>query len=91
MKYIYKIQRLIVLSSSLVLIIIESAWAMQCGTHLITANEDDPISRSDVESKCGSPDSKSGNTWIYIKGNEEYRLIFDENGLRDIFSEMKQE
>ena len=66
--------------------------SMRCGTHLITTGgRSNQISFAEVQRLCGSPYAKSGNTWIYYKGNQVYRLKFsDSGGLREIYREMKR-
>lgn len=73
------------------LFVSESALAsMRCGTSSITGGQRNRISQAEVERLCGTPYSKSGGTWIYIKGNRVYRLKFTEGGLREIYSEMRR-
>lgn len=59
---------------------ISSAFAgsMRCGTHLIDA--DSGLTKAQVESKCGPPDSSQGNVMYYTKNNMKYRLHFDDGG-----------
>jgi hypothetical protein len=67
----------------------ESAWAMRCGTHLITAGRSPGPSQIEVLQKCGEPYSQSGNRWIYVKGQSIYRLLFSEiSGLVSIKQEI---
>ena len=71
----------------------EFAFAsMRCGTHLITTGErSSQMSFAEVQRLCGAPYAQSGNTWIYYKGNQVYRLKFsDGGGLREIYREMKR-
>ena len=73
------------------LFLAESVLAsMRCGTTSITSGQRNRISQAEVERLCGPPYSKSGGTWIYLKGNRVYRLKFTEGGLREIFSEMQR-
>jgi hypothetical protein len=55
--------------------------------------QDDQIngqSRTDVEAKCGTPESSSGNDLYYKKGNVTYRLHFnDGNELESITEEVE--
>ena len=67
-----------------------SIASMRCGTHLITTGGKNRIPAAEVERLCGSPYSKSGSTWLYIKGNQVYRLKFSGDGLREIYSEMRR-
>jgi hypothetical protein len=62
----------------LIVVCSQSAYAMRCGTHLISAGRSNGISKDDVIRKCGAPYSQSGNYWIYMKGNSVYRLRFSE-------------
>lgn len=68
----------------------ETVMAMRCGSHIITAGEVNGITRGEVQSKCGAPYSTYGNTWVYIKGNEVYRLKFSGSTLEEIHQEMKR-
>ena len=65
--------------------------SMKCGVHLITAGKSPGHSKYEVEKKCGTPYSKSGNSWLYVKGNTIYRLRFGENsGLKTIHKELSR-
>jgi len=64
--------------------------SMRCGTSQITAGERNRTSQAEVVKKCGTPYSKSGGTWIYVKGNQVYRLKFGEGGLKEVYSEIKR-
>jgi len=76
---------LFVLSSQLA-----SAGSMTCGTHMIQDDQINGQSRTDVEAKCGAPDSSSGNDLYYKKGNVTYRLHFnDGNELESITEEVE--
>ncbi len=74
----------------------ESLWAaMRCGTHLITDGKSPGPSEIEVMRKCGEPYSRSysrsGNSWIYVKGGSTYRLRFSENsGLVSIKREIER-
>ena len=69
-----------------------SIASMRCGTHLIsTGGRSNQTSFAEVQRLCGAPYAKSGNTWIYYKGSQIYRLKFSDNGnLREIYREMKR-
>ena len=64
--------------------------SMRCGTHLITTGGKTLTPAAEVERLCGPPYSKSGRTWLYVKGNVIYRLKFSESGLREIYKEMRK-
>lgn len=66
-----------------------SAGSMKCGTHLIEDGQLTGQSRSEVEEKCGTPASSSGNNLYYKIGNGTYRLHFnDGNELESITEEV---
>ena len=57
------------------------AGDMECGTHLITDDEINGQSKSEVREKCGDPNEEYGNNWHYKK--EEgltYILHFNDDG-----------
>jgi hypothetical protein len=55
-----------------------SADSMMCGTHMIQDDQIPGQSRSEVEAKCGTPVSVSGDTMYYVDGNVTYRLDFND-------------
>jgi hypothetical protein len=66
------------------------AGSMMCGTHLIEDGQINGQSRSEIEEKCGTPDSSSGNELYYEQGNVTYKLHFnDSNELESITEEVK--
>jgi len=67
-----------------------SAGTMTCGTHMIQDDQTPGQSRSDIEGKCGAPESSSGDDMYYKKGNVMYRLHFnDGNELESITEEVE--
>jgi hypothetical protein len=67
-----------------------SAGSMTCGTHMIQDDQIPGQSRSEVEEKCGTPESSSGDEMYYKKGNVTYRLHFnDGNELETIAEEVE--
>lgn len=64
---------LFVLASQLAL-----AGTMTCGTHMIQDDQIPGQSRSEVEEKCGTPESSSGDDTYYKQGNVTYRLHFND-------------
>lgn len=67
-----------------------SADSMMCGTHMIQDDQIPGQSRSEVENKCGTPQSVSGNTLFYVDGNVTYRLDFnDADELESITAEVE--
>jgi hypothetical protein len=61
------------------------AGSITCGTHTIEDGQITGQSRSEVEEKCGPPESSVGNELYYKKGNVTYRLHFnDSNELESI-------
>ena len=55
-----------------------SADSMTCGTHMIQDDQIPGQSRSEVEGKCGTPESSSGDDMYYKQGNVTYRLHFND-------------
>ena len=65
--------------------------SMRCGRHLIVAggNRDSAV-MYEVLKKCGEPEAKQGNTWIYTQGNMQRILTFNfESRLQRIESRRK--
>jgi len=66
------------------------AGSMMCGTHMIEDGQITGQSRSEVEEKCGPPESSFGNELYYKKDNVTYRLHFnDSNELESITEEVE--
>ena len=59
---------------------VASAGSMRCGTDLIEDGQIPGQPRTEVEGKCGPPDSASGDNMYYKKGNTTYRLHFNGSG-----------
>ena len=56
------------------------ASAMKCGTHIISAGQENSPGQYEVLKRCGEPDSRQGNTWIYERGSVTRTIRFDRNG-----------
>ena len=55
--------------------------SMKCGTHLINGNGGRDSARMyEVLKKCGEPEAKYGDTWIYVQGNMRRILTFNWEG-----------
>ncbi len=55
--------------------------SMRCGTYLIHAGGGkDSAGMYEVLKKCGEPEVKNGNTWIYVQGNAHRTLTFNAEG-----------
>ena len=71
------------------IVMTESAMAygsMRCGTHIITSNPAGPSGKYEVLKRCGEPDERYGDTWIYKKGSVTNSLEFSSNGqLKNIY------
>ena len=65
-----------------------SADSMTCGTHMIQDDQIPGQSRSDVEGKCGTPESSSGDEVFYKKGNVSYRLHFNDGDKLESITEV---
>ncbi|MDJ0778340.1 MAG: DUF2845 domain-containing protein [Gammaproteobacteria bacterium] len=64
------------------------AYALRCGTHLISGGDRDSPGKYEVLKRCGEPDFQSGNTWVYRSGGRATVLSFSSNGqLYDIQKE----
>ena len=75
--------KLTIFSMSLTLLLFSQptlAENMECPGGIIQGDLPDPVTIGQVKSKCGGPDSRDGETWIYKKGMFEYRLQFSSNG-----------
>lgn len=57
-----------------------SAGSMRCGVHLIQDQVRNGPGKYEVEKKCGEPDGRYGNTWIYEIKGRKYVLNFKDNG-----------
>jgi hypothetical protein len=54
---------------------------IRCGTHLIHGDGGKDSARMyEVLKKCGEPEAKNGNTWIYLQGNMRRILTFNFDG-----------
>ncbi len=52
--------------------------SMRCGTYLIYGGGGrDSAMMYEVLKKCGEPEAKNGNTWIYIQGSTQRVLTFN--------------
>jgi len=55
--------------------------SMRCGTNLIYAGGGkDSAGMYEVLKKCGEPEAKNGNTWIYVQGSMRRILTFNFEG-----------
>ena len=55
--------------------------SMRCGTYLIHAGGGkDSAGMYEVLKKCGEPEVKNGDTWIYLQGNMRRVLTFNFEG-----------
>jgi hypothetical protein len=70
---------------------VASDRSVRCGTYLIYAGGGkDSASMYEVLKKCGEPEAKTGNNWIYIQGSMLRILTFNYEGrLQTIESERK--
>ncbi len=60
---------------------IASDRSIRCGTYLIHAGGGkDSAGMYEVLKKCGEPEAKNGNTWIYLQGNMRRILTFNYEG-----------
>ncbi len=55
--------------------------SIRCGVHLIHGGGGkDSSGMYEVLKKCGEPEAKLGNSWIYIQGNMRRILTFRDDG-----------
>ena len=55
--------------------------SMRCGRNLIHAGGiKDSASMYEVLKKCGEPEAKMGDSWIYVQGNVRRTLTFGHQG-----------
>ena len=55
--------------------------SMRCGRHLIHAGGGkDSAGMYEVLKKCGEPEAKNGNNWIYLQGSMRRILTFNVDG-----------
>jgi hypothetical protein len=55
--------------------------SMRCGRYLIQAGGGrDSALMYEVLKKCGEPEAKHGNAWIYVQGSAERVLTFNYEG-----------
>jgi len=79
-------RRIILLSVALVTCFpagfaLASDKSMRCGRHLIHAGGlKDSASQYEVLKKCGQPEAKMGESWVYIQGNMSRTLTFNYEG-----------
>ncbi len=59
---------------------IASDRSMRCGTYLIHAGGFDSSGMYEVLKKCGEPEAKNANTWIYLQGSMRRILTFNFEG-----------
>jgi hypothetical protein len=70
---------------------VASDRSIRCGTYLIYGGSSiDSASMYEVLKKCGEPEAKNGNNWIYVQGNMLRVLTFNHDGrLGNIESQRK--
>ena len=73
---IVSILLLIVFSSHVIVFAAQEASSMMCDEGVVNIGDMDV----DVEDKCGQPDSRNMNEWLYIFGPAQpvYKVIFKE-------------
>jgi hypothetical protein len=75
--------KMIIVALLLSIIVMEPALAgsLRCGTHVISVGQGNDPGMYEVLKKCGEPDGRFGNTWIYKKSSSvEHSLTFSGNG-----------
>ena len=66
------------------------AGSMRCGTDLIENGQREPVLREEVISRCGSPESESGDSLVYKEDDTVYVLRFSEGELVEITEKAQQ-
>ena len=57
------------------------AGSMRCGTHIISSGQNNSPGQYEVLKRCGEPDARQGDTWIYERSSSVTKQIrFDGNG-----------
>ena len=56
------------------------ARSIRCGTHVLTAGMRNSPGQYEVLRRCGEPDQRLGNTWVYQRGSVTRRITFSSNG-----------
>jgi hypothetical protein len=60
------------------------AGSLRCGTHVIEGGALDAPTRDEILKKCGEPDDRRGDIWVYQKEGQLTRLLhFNPNGELD--------
>ena len=60
---------------------VASAASMRCGTHIISSGQNNSPGQYEVLKRCGEPDARQGDTWIYERSSSVTKQIrFDRNG-----------
>ncbi len=60
---------------------VASDRSIRCGTHLVFGGGGkDSAGMYEVLKKCGEPEAKNGNNWIYVQGNMIRVLTFNYEG-----------
>ncbi len=82
----YKRKFTVVMAAALILAFaamqsIASDRSIRCGTYLIHAGGGkDSAGIYEVLKKCGEPEAKNGNTWVYVQGSMRRILVFNYEG-----------
>ena len=75
--------KIIIVAMLLSIIVMEPALAgsLRCGTHIIGVGQGNDPGMYEVLKRCGEPDERFGNTWIYKKSSSvSHSLTFGSNG-----------
>ena len=59
-----------------------AAGSMRCGTHIISHGQSNSPGMYEVLKRCGEPDLRQGDTWIYeVSSSVSRKVRFDRNGV----------
>ena len=75
--------KIIIVALFLSITVMEPALAgsLRCGTHVISVGLGNDPGMYEVLKRCGEPDERYGNTWIYVKSSSvSHSLTFSGKG-----------
>jgi hypothetical protein len=58
-----------------------ASGSMRCGTHIISSGQGNSPGQYEVLKRCGEPDFRQGDTWVYKKSSSVAgKIRFDRDG-----------
>lgn len=58
-----------------------ASGSMRCGQHIISGGERHGPGQYEVLKRCGEPDMRVGNTWVYSQGGNQRVVRFNDQGM----------